>query len=470
MNKLFQRLTMLLALLMMLSCNNQNRHSDSETHSFTGEAGEIKLVVLNPGHFHASLLQKFPQPQVNDTVYVYAPKGEELEQYLASIDAYNTRADNPTNWAQVVYEGEDYLEKMINDKSGNVVILAGNNRKKTEYIHEAIDAGFNVLSDKPMVINRGNYFLLSDAFDNAEENDLYLYDVMTERYEIVNSLTRELANNSELFGELQEGTPEDPAIVMQNVHHFYKEVSGVPLVRPVWFYDVEQQGEGMADVGVHLVDLVQWQNFPDEVIDYENDLEITSVSHWPTNLTLEQFTRSTKLDAFPEFLQKYVNDSVLEVYANGTINYRLNGVNVSVTALWDYEAAEGSGDAYNGHIKGSNATIEIVQDETTDFIKQLFIKKDSSVDEEEFDANIAKAVNDLQKTYPFLSVEKVSEGRYQIIAPVEFRKGHEDYFGMVAEKYFGFLVNRDMPDWEIENMKAKYYLTTSALERVKNQE
>src|SRR5690554_5828724 len=197
MNKLFQRLTLLLALFMMLSCNNQNRNSDSETHSFIGDAGEIKLVVLNPGHFHASLLQKFPQPQVNDTVYVYAPKGEELEQYLASIDAYNTRADNPTNWAQVVYEGEDYLEKMINDKSGNVVILAGNNRKKTEYIHEAIDAGFNVLSDKPMVINRGNYFLLSDAFDNAEENDLYLYDVMTERYEIVNSLTRELANNRE---------------------------------------------------------------------------------------------------------------------------------------------------------------------------------------------------------------------------------------------------------------------------------
>lgn len=469
MNKLFQRLTLLLALFMMLSCNNQNRNSDSETHSFIGDAGEIKLVVLNPGHFHASLLQKFPQPQVNDTVYVYAPAGEELEQYLASIDAYNRRADNPTNWAQVVYEGQDYLEKMINDKSGNVVILAGNNRKKTEYIYEAINAGFNVLSDKPMVINRANYFLLSDAFDKAEENDLYLYDVMTERYEIVNSLTRELANNSELFGELQEGTPEDPAIVMQNVHHFYKEVSGVPLVRPVWFYDVEQQGEGMADVGVHLVDLVQWQNFPDEVIDYDNDLEITSVSHWPTTLTLDQFTRSTKLDAFPDFLRKYVNDSVLEVYANGTINYKLNGINVSVTALWNYEAAEGSGDAYNGHIKGSNATIEIVQDETTDFIKQLFVKKVSSVDEEIFDENISKAVNDLQETYPFLSAEKVSDGIYQIVAPVEFRKGHEDYFGMVAEKYFGFLVNRDMPNWEIENMKAKYYLTTSALESVKNQ-
>jgi len=76
----------------------------------------------------------------------------------------------------------------------------------------------------------------------------------------------------------------------------------------------------------------------------------------------------------------------------------------------------------------------------------------------------------LQNLYPYVSAEKVSEGKYQIIAPTEFRKGHEDFFGMVADKYFGFLVNRDLPEWEISNMIAKYNTTTSALELIKKQD
>ncbi|MDD2330254.1 MAG: putative oxidoreductase C-terminal domain-containing protein, partial [Bacteroidales bacterium] len=39
----------------------------------------------------------------------------------------------------------------------------------------------------------------------------------------------------------------------------------------------------------------------------------------------------------------------------------------------------------------------------------------------------------------------VTEGRYQIIVPVEDRKGHEDYFGMVAKNYFEFLIAQNMP-------------------------
>ena len=465
MNKLFQGFALLLTCMLMLSCNSQNRRPTVDSATvFTGKPGEIKLVVLNPGHFHASLLQKFSQPLVNDTVFVYAPEGKELDQYLASIEAYNTRPEDPTNWVVIVYKGKDYLEKMISNQKGNVVVLAGNNKKKTEYIVESINAGYNVLSDKPMTINKENFHLLSTAFDRAKDYNVYLYDVMTERYETINSLTRELQKDRELFGKLQHGTPDDPAVVMENLHHFYKEVSGVPLVRPAWFYDIEQQGESIADVATHLVDLVQWQCFPDEALDPTRDVILTSATHWPTKMTLEQFSRSTGLDSFPAFLQKYVEDSLLEVFANGTINYQLKGVNISVTARWDYESTDGGGDTYNGLIKGTNASIEIVQDNTVDYRKELFIRKDKSIDEQTFDANIAGAISGLQNLYPYLSAEKVSEGRYQIIAPAEFRKGHEDFFGMVADTYFGFLVNRDMPEWEISSMITKYNTTTSALE------
>lgn len=459
-------ISIFLGLLLLFSCNMGKETKQSQA-IFTGQDGEIRLVVLDPGHFHASLLQKYPQHQVNDTVHVYAPEGNELNQYLTSIESYNQRAENPTNWQIELHAGEDYLEKMIEEKSGNVVILAGNNKKKTEYIFQAINAGFNVLSDKPMVINNENFNLLKSAFDAANAKDSYLLDVMTERNEIINTLTRKLVNREELFGELQAGTPDDPAVIMESVHHYYKEVSGSTLIRPTWFYDVEQQGEGMVDVSVHLIDLINWQCFPDEVINYTDDVNITAASHWPTRLTLEDFSRSTKLDAFPDFLQKYVNNPVLEVFGNGKIDYQVKGKNISVTVLWNYKAPEGGGDTYSGQLKGTKASIEIVQDQSVNYIKELFIRKDDSVDEQTFDTNIAKAVTELQASYPYLSANKISDGRYRIIAPVEFRKGHEDYFGMVAERYFGYLVNRDMPEWEITNTIAKYYITTTALEMAK---
>lgn len=467
-NMLYQ-LLIILGTLLLFSCNmRRDTEKQQSTTVFTGQEGEIRLVVLDPGHFHASLLQKFPQRQVNDTVHVYAPEGNELDQYLSSIESYNQRPENPTNWQIVLYAGEDYLEKMIEEKNGNVVILAGNNRKKTEYIFQSLNAGFNVLSDKPMAINKENFNLLKTAFDSAYVHDTYLLDVMTERNEIINTLTRELVNRKELFGELQVGTPDNPGVVMESVHHYYKEVSGNVLIRPTWFYDVEQQGEGIADVSVHLIDLINWQCFPDQAIDYTNDVQMTAASHWPTKLTLNDFTRSTKLDAFPDFLTKYVNNSVLEVYSNGKIDYQVKGKNITVTALWNYEAPKGGGDTYNGLIRGANADIEIVQDLSTNWIKELFVRKNNAISEDDFESEIMNAIIDMQQTYPWLSGKKVSDGRFQIIAPVEFRKGHEDYFGMVAEKYFGYLVNRDMPEWEIVNTLTKYYITTEALEMAKN--
>ncbi len=466
---LIYSLLIMLGILLLFSCDMQKGKKEIQSKTlFTGKDGEIELVVLNPGHFHASLLQKFPQKQVNDTVLVYAPQGNELDQYLASIEGYNDRSENPTVWNEVVYSGSDYLEKMLEEKKGNVVILAGNNLKKTDYIYQAINAGYNVLSDKPMAINTENFELLRSAYDSARTQDVYLYDVMTERYEILNTLTRELVNNKELFGELQDGTPENPSIVMENVHHFYKEVSGNVLVRPAWFYDVEQQGEGMVDVATHLVDLINWQCFPDSVIDYERDVNIISASHWPTKLTLSDFTRSTKLEVFPDFLTKYVNNSVLDVYSNGRINYQVKGKNIAVTALWNYEAPKGGGDTYSATIKGTKATVEIVQNKAENYIKQLYVQKDKSTDEKEFESAITKIVTQLQETYPYVSSKRISGSRYQIVVPVESRKGHEDYFGYVAQKYFGFLVNRNMPEWEISNTIAKYYITTTALEMARN--
>ncbi len=62
---------------------------------------------------------------IDSTVHVYAPKGNELDAHLALINGYNSRADNPTAWKENIYTGEGYLERMIAEKKGNVVVLAG---------------------------------------------------------------------------------------------------------------------------------------------------------------------------------------------------------------------------------------------------------------------------------------------------------------------------------------------------------
>src|SRR5690349_2933955 len=129
----------------------------------------VRLITLDPGHFHAALVQKEMYPGIAPEVYVYAPGGAELNAHLALVNQYNTRTDNPTKWDEKVYTGKDYLERMLSDKKGNVVVLAGNNRQKTEYIRKAIDAGFNVLGDKPMVIDFKNFGSLQQAFAEASK-------------------------------------------------------------------------------------------------------------------------------------------------------------------------------------------------------------------------------------------------------------------------------------------------------------
>ena len=124
----------------------------------------VQLVTVDPGHFHAALVQKSMYDDVDSIVHVYAPGGPDVDMHLARIENFNKRADNPTHWNEVVYTGAGSFDKMLSEKSGNVVVLAGNNEKKTEYIARAIDAGFNVLGDKPMAIDGKGFELLKTAF------------------------------------------------------------------------------------------------------------------------------------------------------------------------------------------------------------------------------------------------------------------------------------------------------------------
>jgi predicted dehydrogenase len=278
---------------------------------------------------------------------------------------------------------------------------------------------------------------------------------------------RELIGNTALFGVLQHGTTEQPSVYVESVHHFYKNVSGNPLIRPAWYYDVEQQGEGIVDVTTHLIDIVNWQCFPDVTLDYTKDVALVSANHWTTNLTLQQFSQSTQLNSFPDYLTKSVYGNFLQVYANGEVRYRIKGVNITLKVVWNFEAPKGSGDTYSSVINGSRATCMILQHKEQAFVPQLYIQKAAKASQKTFDKALDKAIKQLQLTYPFISLVK-EDDKIRIDIPADKREGHEAHFARVAGKYFDFLVLRDMPDWEIPNMLTKYYITTNALKMAGN--
>ncbi|MEJ2701621.1 MAG: Gfo/Idh/MocA family oxidoreductase [Sedimentisphaerales bacterium] len=180
---------------------------------------KVRLVILDPGHYHAALVQKSMIDQVDPTVYVYAPNGPEVRDYTDQIQRFNSRPENPTHWREEVYTGDDFLEKMVADKRGDIVVISGNNRRKTEYIKTSIDAGLNAFCDKPMCIDAEGFRVLKQAFATARERHLLLYDIMTERFNVTCILQKLLVLDRDLFGEMETGSVDNPAVVKESVHH-----------------------------------------------------------------------------------------------------------------------------------------------------------------------------------------------------------------------------------------------------------
>jgi len=442
---------------------SQKAKSTGETKTmFTGAKGEVKIMTLDPGHFHAALVQKSMYEQVDPVVYVYAPEGPDVEGHLALVNNYNTRAESPTAWEEKVYLGPDYFEKMLADKPGNVMVAAGNNAIKADYILKTIEAGVNVLADKPMVITPDEFPKLEQAFKVAAEKGVLLYDIMTERHEITTMLQRELSQIREVFGELQVGTEENPAITKESVHHFFKYVSGNPLKRPAWFFDTKQQGEGIVDVNTHLVDLIQWEAFPGVVLS-KTDVDIVSAKRWTTDLTPEMFEKVTMLKEYPDYLMKDIKDGILKVYSNGEINYKLKGIHAKASVIWNFQAPEGAADTHYSIMRGTKCNLTIQQGEKEGYKPKLYVETEMTNGIEEFVGSLYNAVDGLTSKYPGISVEKLGDKTWTLLIPDHYNNGHEAHFTQVTEKYLQYLKDGKLPEWEVPNMIVKYYTTTEGL-------
>jgi len=320
-----------------------------------------------------------------------------------------------------------------------------------------VDAGLHVLAYKPWIIESAAMPKLEHVLDLAEQRGVAANDIMTERFEITSMLQRELVNDPDVFGKQIPGAASEPGISAKSIHHLMKVVAGVPLRRPVWFFDVEEYGEGLADVGTHVVDLVQWTAFPEQKLDYKTDVRMLAGRHWPTVISKADFQKVTGEAEFPASLAPHVKGGRLDYFCNNSVSYSLRGVHVKLDILWNWEAAEG-GDVYEAVFRGTNARIEIRQGKAERFLPELYVVGTHGT------AALKRKIAMLQTKYPGLAfVENGNEAR--IVIPDRFRVGHESHFAQVTNQFFQYLKEpKSMPAWEKPNMLVKYYISTKGVE------
>src|SRR5919108_2675183 len=143
---------------------------------------DVRLMTLDPGHFHAALVQKEMYPGVAARVDVFAPLGNDLYEHLKRIDGFNRRRERPTAWDLEVHAGADYFERMLREHPGNVVVLSGRNRGKIDRILASVKSGLHVLADKPWILRLDDLPKLEEALAEADQRGVVAYDIMTERF------------------------------------------------------------------------------------------------------------------------------------------------------------------------------------------------------------------------------------------------------------------------------------------------
>ena len=416
------------------------------------------LAICNPGHFHAALTFRKRHPSLSDQVYVYSDGGPELDKFKAILDSYNSREKDPTDWRLHVYTGPDYLERMIAEKKGDLAILAGKNNTKIAQIDALSEAGFNVLSDKPLVVTKGELGHLAASLGPDRPP---VMDIMTERYEITTILQKEFMAVDQVFGEPLIPQDGSPAISKTSLHHLYKLVNNKPLVRPPWYFDVGVQGEGIVDVSTHVVDMTHWMLFPGQVVDYDSDIELLQARRWPTKVPLDRYRLITGDDSFPEAARADVDGDVLNYFCNGEFVYRVKGVPVHIRVVWNLEPPPGGGDTHESIVKGTKSDLLIRQVPERNFLSELLVAPKGDK------AGVEKAVQGCLEAwagkYPELSLADEGEA-LRIDIPAPLRTTHEQHHSKVRDEFIGYLDHGGMPDETGPNILSRYTLLNEARE------
>jgi len=385
------------------------------------------LLFLDPGHFHAALTLRVPHPGIEDEIFVYAPpaegRGVELRDFLALVERFNGRSEQPTRWRPTVLTSGDPLAQLVTERRGDVVVLAGRNGGKARAIRRLHDAGFHVLADKPWLVEVGD---LEDVRQSLGARPL-AWEIMTGRHDLASRLMKRLVDLPEVFGHFGGN---GPALELESVHHLEKLVDGAPLRRPWWYFDVRVQGSGAVDIPTHLVDQTQWltESVGGATVEAPR---LSSARAWATRVPAEAFQRITKEPAFPAELRPFVAGDALEYLCNAELSFQVAGVSARVAAGWNVTAPAGGGDRSRAVAHGSSADIVLEQGPETGNRRRVTIEPRGQAD------RVARAVRDAvaswQAELPGIRVEPGTGGGLALVLPPALASGHEAHFPLVLD-------------------------------------
>jgi predicted dehydrogenase len=414
------------------------------------------LLIFNPGHFHAALVLRERHPSLADDIYVYSEPGPDLDRFLEIVESFNNRPVNPTHWRINVYRGKDGLEKLIQEKKGDIVVLAGRNNTKMQNIDTFNRAGVAILADKPWVTTEEALPFLRTTM--AADRPLAA-DIMTERYEIATLLQKKFLAEEKVFGKIRIEKDTSPSVFKECVHHLYKIVNEKPLVRPVWYFDIDIQGEGIVDTTIHLVDMTQWMLFPGTPIDYEKDMELIEARRWPTQVPRDKFAKITGTDQFPQKIREYVKNDILDYFCNGELVYRLKGVPVHLREIWYLDEPPGGKDIHRSLIKGTRSDLMIRQLPEKGFKTELLIVPREN--RQQVEQAVRECLTKWSDKYPGLAATP-EKNALLIQIPDDIRTTHEQHFYRVRDAFIEHLDKGSEPPEHRACMIAKYTLLAKA--------
>jgi predicted dehydrogenase len=422
------------------------------------------LMFLEPGHFHAALTLRERHPLVGDEVFVYteteaepgtAGGGREVAEFLGLIEAFNHRPQRPTRWRPVVRAGPDPLTRLLKDRPGDVVILAGRNDRKMALVRRLHDSGLHVLADKPWVTSAATLVDVRYVLKGGAR----VMEMMTGRHATTSTVAERLVREPSIFGTFDTGGDE-AAIRLTSVHHLEKSVNGAPLRRPAWFFDVRVQGDGLADIPTHLIDQAQ-RLLAAHGAATDREAELIAARRWSPPVPRALFARVTGLADFPADLREDVEGDVLAYAGNAELSFRLRGVRVHLTTRWDLTEPAGGGDVHSVTVAGTHARLRVDQGPQTGFRPRLIVEPGRNG--WRLETALQKAMTAWQPDYPGIAAV-ASPGGFEIEVPTSPGTGHEGQFPLVLAEFLRTVDGGRWPDERAADTLAKYALIARALE------
>jgi predicted dehydrogenase len=411
------------------------------------------LLFLDPGHFHAALTLRVPQPRAADEVFVYAREGAELSDFLTLLERFNGRASSPTRWRPVVTTSDDPLARLLEERRGDVIVLAGRNGGKARTVRRVHESGFHVLADKPWLVEPADLEHVRATLTGWP----LAAEIMTGRHDVAAGLAKRIVGTSALFGAFRD---DCPAIEQESVHHLEKLVDGAPLRRPWWYFDVRVQGSGPVDIPTHVVDQAQWL-----VGDDAARPVFISARAWSTEVPEDAFRRITGEPRFSKELAPFVTGGVLNYRCNAELVYRIGRVTASASTRWNLLPSASGGDATHTRVRGTRADVRLEQSARTGYRRKVFVEP--RIDPAGFARQLHDAAVGWQSTLPGLRVvaagsDTADADAYEVIVPATLDGGHETHFARVLDEFLSIVDEQRWPAALVERTLNKYALLAEA--------